>query len=226
MLAPYNDPDWQIWACSPDNVTIGMPRIDAWFELHGDLDWERPPRWEFPYINWLNEQKFDLYVQRTDLFPRGIAFPKEDMVKRFGTYWFTSSFAWMMAFAITKGPEVIGLFGADMAETVEYRAQRPAMIYFAQVAAQENIGIYAPPESDVLRPPPLYGYSVSTPMGRKLAVREREVRERLNDVKARKTRLVRELDHEIDHLTGALDDLDYVRTNWTGEAPEGMDNDA
>lgn len=226
MLAPYDDPDWLIWMCSPDNVATKPPRVDAWFELHGDLGWENPPRWEQPYIDWLNSQKFDLYVQLTDLFPRGIAFPKEDMVKRFGPYWFTSTFAWMMAFAITKDPEVIGLFGADMAESVEYAKQRPAIIYLAQAAAQQNIRIYTPPESDLLQPPPLYGYSVTTPMGRKLAVREREVKERLNDVKARKVRLVRELDQEIDHLTGALDDLDYVRSTWTGEPPEGMDTDA
>lgn len=226
MLAPYYDPEWQIWMCSPDNVMTKPPRIDAWFELHGDLGWENPPRWENPYIDWLNNQKFDLYVQLTKLFPRGIPFPKKDMVKRFGSYWFTSTFAWMMALAITKKPEVIGFWGADMAETTEYYHQRAAIIYFAQVAAQENISVYSPPECDILRPPPLYGYSTSSPMGRKLAIREREVRARLNETLSRKANITRECDQEIDHLTGALDNLDYIRKVWTGEPPEGMNEDA
>ncbi len=221
MLAPYDDPDWLIWACSTDNANK-LPRVDAWFELHGDLGWANPPPWEHNYIAWLNAQPFDLYVQLTELFPKGIPYPKEEMVKEFGPYWFTSTFAWMMALAITKKPEVIGLFGADMAASTEYGSQRPAIIYFSQVAAQQNIAVYAPPESDVLQSPPLYGYSMATPMGRKLAIRDREIKERLAEVQARRQRIVQSLDQEIHHLTGSLDDLDYVRSNWTGETPKGM----
>jgi hypothetical protein len=225
MLAPYDDPDWEIWACSTDNAGK-LPRVDAWFEIHGDLGWENPAQWEAGYIAWLNDQPFKLYAQLPEIFPKAEIFPKEEMVKLFGPYWFTSTFAWMMALAITKKPEVIGLWGCDMAASTEYYTQRPALIYFAQVAAQQNISIYVPPESDVLQPPPLYGYSVSTLMGRKLAVREREIKERLAEVKAKRQRLVQGLDQEIHHLTGSLDDLDYVRSVWTGETPKGLDSDA
>jgi hypothetical protein len=225
MLAPYEDPEWQIWACSTDNAGK-LPRVDAWFEIHGDLGWENPPAWEAGYIAWLNDQDFDLYVQLLDLFPKGIKYPKEEIVKRFGPYWFTSTFAWMMALAITKKPEVIGLFGVDMAASTEYYSQRPALVYFSQVAAQDNIAIYSPPESDVLQPPPLYGYSVSTPKGRKLAIRAREIRERLANVTAKRQRVTQALDQEIHHLTGSLDDLDYIQSCWTGEFPKGMDTDA
>src|SRR5882672_892663 len=38
MLSPFNDPSWKIWACSPGNMGI-MPRVDAWFEIHGNLHW-------------------------------------------------------------------------------------------------------------------------------------------------------------------------------------------
>src|SRR5713226_4715918 len=33
MLAPFNDPSWKIWACSPGNMNA-LPRVDTWFELH------------------------------------------------------------------------------------------------------------------------------------------------------------------------------------------------
>lgn len=218
MLAPYDDPDWKIWTCSPDNVGK-LPRVDAWFEIHGDLDWENPPKWEASYIPWLNEQDFTLYVQLTKLFPKGVAYPKEDMVKEFGPYWFTSTIAWQMALAIHQGVETIGLYGMDMATRWEYVNQRPAIIYFAQVAAQRGISVYAPPECDVLNPPPLYGYSVTTQMGRKLHIRDRELRGRVAAALERKQRIVQELDQEIHNCTGALDDLDYIKQIWTGEAP-------
>ena len=31
-FAPYDDPSWEIWSCSPANK--GAPRVDVWFELH------------------------------------------------------------------------------------------------------------------------------------------------------------------------------------------------
>src|SRR5580698_10373126 len=35
MLAPFNDPSWKIWACSPGNMNT-LPRVDVWFELHSN----------------------------------------------------------------------------------------------------------------------------------------------------------------------------------------------
>lgn len=35
MKAPFGEPDWQIWACSPHNYSHGrLPRVNEWFELH------------------------------------------------------------------------------------------------------------------------------------------------------------------------------------------------
>lgn len=35
MQAPFGDPEWKIWACSPHNYSMGrLPRVDEWFELH------------------------------------------------------------------------------------------------------------------------------------------------------------------------------------------------
>src|SRR5512143_2413950 len=38
MLAPYNDPSWKIWACSPGNMNA-IPKADVWFEIHKNLLW-------------------------------------------------------------------------------------------------------------------------------------------------------------------------------------------
>jgi hypothetical protein len=42
-LAPFGDPAWRIYACSPDNTPHGMrprplPRVDQWFEVHDQVE--------------------------------------------------------------------------------------------------------------------------------------------------------------------------------------------
>ena len=216
MLAPYDDNSWEIWTCSPDNVDR-LPRVTRWFELHGDLLWESCGSWEEPFISWLNSQNFKLYVQLKHLFRAdAIRFPYEELIKEFGTYWFTSMFAWMMAFAVKEGATEIGIFGADMAASSEYAGQKPAMRRFIEFAEERGIKVTAPMESDILQPPPLYGYSVNTPMGKKLRIREIEILKRISDLRVQRERAVRQLDHDIDHLVGALDQLDYAINTWTG----------
>lgn len=35
MKAPFDDPEWKIWACSPHNFEKErLPRVDEWFESH------------------------------------------------------------------------------------------------------------------------------------------------------------------------------------------------
>jgi hypothetical protein len=219
MLAPFDDPDWEIWSCGP-NVLNKIPRVDVAFEIHADLAWQYQMEFEAAYIPWLQQQNFKkFYVQRTDLFPKGIRYPKEEMVQEFGPYWFTSTFAWMMALAITSTsrPEVIGLFGLDLSVGDEYKVQKPGVIRFVEMAMGRGIPVYVPPEADVLRPPPLYGYAPATPMGRKLWVREREIRKRREDRKKELAKTTRQLQYEIDHLGGTLDDLEYMQWTFTGE---------
>ena len=131
--------------------------------------------------------------------------------------WFSSMFSWMMAFAIKEGAKEISIFGADMSASSEYGFQKPAMRRFIEFAEERQIKVSAPPESDILQPPPLYGYSISTPMGRKLAIREREILKRVEGLRQRREYAIRQFDHDIDHLVGALDQLDYAINTWTGE---------
>src|SRR3990167_3426705 len=58
MQAPFGDPGWLIYACSPDNTPHGLnpqhsgvlPRADVWFEIHNPVfDLTRP----YAYLEWL-----------------------------------------------------------------------------------------------------------------------------------------------------------------------------
>lgn len=205
---------WETWVCSPGNDTF--PRVDLWFELHGDLDFPGEDWW--PYLNWLNAQAFPVMAHRTDLIPRAERFPIEKMVADFGDYFFSSQPALMMAYAITQEPEEIGLFGLDMQAKSEYHHQKPGMLHFVWLAAHRGIRVMAPDESEALVPPPIYGYNLMSPMARKLRVRNIEVRNQL----AKMDRDMAVLEAKRQHFRGVLDENDWALQTWTG----GLHRDA
>lgn len=211
LLAPFADPTWQIWACSAGNMN-SLPRVDAWFEIHGNLLWPECASFGPPYIEWLKQQKFPVYMQDQSLVPNAISLPIKELVQEFSPYFFTSSFAYMIAMAIKKGAKEIALFGIDMASREEYIIQRPGAYHFFLEASRRGIKIWAPNESDIMQPPPLYGFADSTPMGRKIMARRKELSDRLGPMKQQLDGLQR----NIVYLEGALEDVDYWQSIWSG----------
>jgi len=211
MLAPFNDDSWQIWACSPGNMNT-LPRVNIWFELHSNLLWPEHESYGKPYVEWLRQQKFPIYMQDQSLVPAALTFPKDGLVAEFGSDFFTSSFAWMMALAMKMGAVEIALYGIDMASRDEYIRQRPGFYYFRHLAERQGIKVSAPHESDIMQSPPLYAYSDSTPFGRKIMARRQEVGGRVNGMVAQRD----QLNHQITYLQGAQEDLDYFESIWSG----------
>jgi hypothetical protein len=138
-LAPYADPTWQIWGCSP-GAYPQVPRSNAWFELHrweppviGKPDQQRP--WFTPeYCMWMAAHPRVIMQEKVAQIPKSERIDKEGLTRRYGHYNFTSSLAWMFAMAIddiraarAKRKEIvrpegepeeedaIGLWGVDMA---------------------------------------------------------------------------------------------------------------
>lgn len=218
MLAPYKDETWEIWACSPSNYQL-LPRVTRWFELHKAeqlLSWDGMS--QDHYVDWIayhsheEHKKFDLYMIDQEYVPHAKTFPADQLIEEFSAYFFTSSFSWMIAWAIQLKAMEIGIYGIDMTTLEEYRNQRPHFQHFIWLARERGIKVTVPIESDILQPPPLYGYAYTMPMARKLAVRERELRKRIAEAEAER----KKLDLVIERLTGSLDDNDYVQTTWTG----------
>lgn len=223
MLAPFNDPSWKIWACSPGNMN-SLPRVDVWFELHSNLLWPEHESYGKPYIEWLKQQKFPIYMQDRwptaegqmvplkSIVPNAVSFPKNEMVEEFGDSFFTSSFAWMMALAISQGASEIALYGIDMASRDEYIRQRPGFFFFRYQAEKRGIKVSAPHESDIMQSPALYAYVDSTPFGRKIMARRQEVVGRVNGMVQQRD----QLSNSITYLQGAQEDLDYFESIWSG----------
>lgn len=223
MLAPFNDKSWTIWACSPGNMNA-LPRFDAWFEIHSNLLWPEHESYGKPYLEWLKTQSCPVYMQdrwptleggwvdTKTLVPNAQPIPWRDLIVEFGEDFFTSSFAWMMAFAMTQGAKEIALYGIDMASRDEYILQRPGFFYFRNEARRRGIKVSAPNESDIMQSPPLYAISDSTPFGRKVLARERELKERIAGMTTQRD----QLSNNITYLQGALEDIDYFKSIWSG----------
>lgn len=178
---PHSQPegDWEIWGCSP-GFWAGASRASRWFEVHR---WEPGQIWFSPeYCQFLRDFKGPVYTGASvPEIPNHVVYPIDRMEAEFSAYFFTSSLALMLALAIseieqrraerrataaaggkpedTDADDIIGLWGVDMAAGEEYGYQRPGCQFFVLEALRRGIAVYIPPESDLMRPMPIYGIS-------------------------------------------------------------------
>jgi len=224
-LAPYSDPSWQIFGCSPGVYAVA-PRVDAWFELHR---WEpgvigkaatQVPWFSPEYVAWMSKQPNVWMYDAVPEIPGSKRLPVDDLTAKYGTYFFTSSIAFMLACAIediledraiTGDMGQISLYGVDMAANEEYGYQRAGCQHFILLAIDLGIEVYVPPESDLLRPMPLYGISESSHWMIKNTARRKELEGRL----AQANNQLEQAKHSIAFLQGALDDMKYQMDTWS-----------
>jgi len=224
MMAPFSEKEWEIWVCSAGNSQASaLPRVTRWFEMHALVDMTGPENraWSLPYFGWLRAQEFPIYLQeKSELIPQAIVYPFKKMIDLFGKTWFTSSVAWMMAFAIQqmRAGDEIALFGIDMAADQEhYTSQKAGCLRWIEIAKEKGIKVSIPYESCLGKQFPLYGYSEATPLGRKLNIRKHAL-----------TTQRAQIDAQIKHLElmrafydGSLEDVNYMIRTWTdGEDAE------
>jgi hypothetical protein len=185
---------------------------------------EKHRAWSIPFYGWLRAQTFPVYmIEKNDLVPQAIVFPRDTMLEKFGRNWFTSSVAWMMAFAIhqmREGDE-IGLFGIDMAADQEhYTAQKAGCLRFIEIAKEKGIIVHIPDESCLGQQTPLYGYSEATRFGRKLNVRLDE----MNALLARLDNDIARLTNERNYTLGAIHDCQYIIRTFTDGADADLED--
>ena len=208
-LAPYNDPTWQVWGCSPGAYgVVPRGRSNIWFEMHR---YEPGQTWFSPeYCQFLRDHPCVVVAEPRLEIPNGIMLDYDGLVKKYSPYFFTSSVAWMMAHAIELGASKIGLWGVDMAANEEYEAQRAGLHYFALIAAQKGIEVGVPPESDLFRPRFLYGVDEVKHFHVKMRARREELTQRL--AMAEQAAQAKQI--EASFIRGAIDDLNYCFQTW------------
>jgi hypothetical protein len=99
-----------------------------------------------------------------------------------------------------------------MSAQEEWFFQRSGCQNMIDAAKSIGIQVVCPPESDLLRPPPLYGFCEIDPAHIKVLARKQELTARINDAVNRGMNAQR----EADHLRGAIDDLEYQHKTWVG----------
>lgn len=208
--APYGNPEWAICGCSPGVYGVA-PRTNAWVELHRyepGQPWFSPEYCQFlekyPGPVWLAEDRAEIQ--------NGIVLPLARLIQQYSPYFFTSSLAYMMAMAIEAGFKRIALYGVDMAAATEYKDQRLGCQFFAVVAKSKGIEVGVPPESDLLRPAPLYGVSEVSHARIKFRARRQELEGRVQQALDAQQRAK----DEAMFLRGALEDLEWAEMDWLG----------
>jgi hypothetical protein len=157
-MAPFNDPEYLIYACSPHNVEKRtLPRVDQWYEIHVPAAHKtRGPQ----YIEAVKKMPF-VWMRDTAAMPEFVGarlYPEAELKAEFGPFTFTSSIAFMLAKAIKDCEELgiseIGLWGIMQASPNEYAYQRPGIQNLIWQAAQRGIKVLAPDVSKLFEPPP------------------------------------------------------------------------
>lgn len=150
-LAPFNDPEWQIWGLA--FRTVDLPRFDALFEIHEKRDYVKES-----YYTWLHSLKQEVVAARGfPAAPNVTIFPFDKIPPEMGLY-LTSSIAYMMALAIIRGASEIALYGCDMAvDDDEYFRQRPCLEQWIGYAKGKGIKVTIPAQSPIGKSSYVYG---------------------------------------------------------------------
>jgi hypothetical protein len=230
-LAPFKDPKWSIWACSPGAYPIcAQNRSDVWFEPHrwmptppGQMGAPGTKPWFSPEFNmFLGSHKGPVFMSKVHTsIPMSVRIPYEDLVKKYGPFFFTSTVAYMIAMAIdalqeraARGEKVtIGLWGVDMSATEEWSYQRPGCQHFIGLAKSLGINILLPQESDLMRPPTMYGIGEHNPRHIRMSAR-------LAEAQAQKAHLAAQHDEIIKRtmtVNGIISELEYMLGAWTDD---------
>lgn len=187
--APYDDESWEIWGVAMRAAYV--TRATRWYEVHR-LEGE-PQDWA---DNWREQIKifshdldFWMIYPEPDLGPRIRQFPCEHIIRRFGTYFLTSSFAWMFAHAIDElrpygGEPVEGelaFYGVNMEYGTEYVHQRTGFQHFLGIARLLGIPITRLASSGLAFEPVPYPMWQDDPLLNKLDLRQTESRKKISE---------------------------------------------
>ncbi len=198
--APFDDPSYEIWGVSARAPYV--TRANRWFELHrldGEpRDWAN--KWRETVKSFSHDVELLMFYPEPDLGPNVTRYPVERISSRFGTYFMTSTFSWMMALAIDEMCPVgeewslgeISLFGVEMEYGTEYREQRSGLRHFMDLARTMGITVVVIANSGLAYEPVPYPLWQDDPLINKLDLRTKQSREKLAnlDVGIKNTRMM------------------------------------
>lgn len=214
-MAPFDDKNVEIWGVGHPG---GLPRMEVFWDLH-DFDTYGPELKD--YLTWAANFTSRFVVGHPHCMSRvkhPVLYPVHDMIAEHGTFFFSSTVAWMMALAIAQKSSAIHVYGIDMATSEEYMRQKAGIKHFEQVAKKAGIPVFYPPGSDLNYEPEPYPFILETPqelMYRKVAKELRANVDALQAEKKRHTEHLIDLDKRIAENRGGLLVTNRLQNNWT-----------
>ena len=199
---PLDDPDWDVWGCNSlwrkHLDRKGMFRADAWFEMH-PIDVQTPQE-----LRDMVDCPVNLYVLSNEVLENHwIEYPLNVVRRRFGERdYFTNTFAYQIALALTKDYREIGLWGVELwqGSTREARIELPCLEYWLGVAKGRGVTIALPDYSKLLWHEHLYGYDYTADVAQS-AIDDRDVAVKWCQEEAKR---MKKKDGEILSLKGML----------------------
>ena len=188
---PYDDESYEIWGVASRFPYV--TRADRWFELHrmnGETQaWQDNWRKAMHNSGLGREVELLMFYPEPELGPKVAAYPYQRITARFGTYFMTSSFSWMLALAIDelrpKGgepvPGELGIWGVDMEYGTEYRQQRAGFRHFVDLARVMGVAISRFADSGLSFEPVPYPLWQDDPLINKLEKRNRETIDKMKN---------------------------------------------
>ena len=127
-------------------------------------DWSRPSfKWGLSQYLGAYKGEINLYFAMHEDQSKGIdneigleSYPLKEIQEWSGSSYFTSSTAYMIAYAIYTGEKEIHLFGIDMENKEEYKEQRSCVAYWIGFGLSRGIKVTT--ATGLTEPPYIYGY--------------------------------------------------------------------
>lgn len=156
-----NSNEWEVWACNSLWNTArdarGRFRADRWFEMH-PIDVQTDTE-----LQRMKECPVPLYVldgNRASMFTSGIVYPLDKVLKLWPFGYFTCTFAYQVALALTEGFTDIGIFGTELSygNARERTFERACLEFWLGMAFGAKRTVHFPKNSRLCRHPYRYGY--------------------------------------------------------------------
>lgn len=155
MLAPFDDPEWEIWGMN--QLYRHIPREDRHFEIHHN--WNEHVVEGTDHVGWLANSPIPTYmVTRVPEIPNSVTLPIQRLIDINGKDYFGSSIAYMIAMAIAEGFTHLHIYGVDLIVGDEWDYQKPNAEFWIGVASGKGMFVGIPPESALTKQTWRYGY--------------------------------------------------------------------
>lgn len=158
-LAPYNDPDYEIWVFNEWANADWCGRWDALIQIHKpeiykNLNKKDPQHWEFLQ----RKHNKPIYMQEADPdVPDAVKYPLDDAIAITGERYFRATISYALALAVLKGFEEVHIWGVELTHHAEYKSQRDNFLYWAGALKARGVKLVLHC-SYGLFDKPLYGY--------------------------------------------------------------------